>query len=365
MKKTKTEIYPLKKLFTAEHEQLLRASLLQGDEALKSWEQFSRPLSPQEIEAEFEQAAYTLLPLFFRNLEKHGRSELLPAKYRGVYRHTWTKNQILLHSAASAIKKMNECGIKVMIFKGASIATTHYCDMGVRYMKDVDIIVKPENLNDALRILEESGWNRVSDYSFAKEFENKEGARIDVHWFANEKNWENAIAVSLDDISVPALSPTDLLHFMQEPKAWNLRWVSDMFVLVNSTAFPVDWNTVIERSKRQNRCLALRIGLHYLMETLGTSAPKTVLKELDALEISIDERVCLVLNTSPFIGNGRSRFRKALDIWSQFYRGMRSENWFTKISGFRVYLMYRWHVKKWWKLPMAAVNKLLKKKTPN
>ncbi|HYA13731.1 MAG TPA: hypothetical protein VEF33_05270, partial [Syntrophales bacterium] len=53
---------------TAQQEALLRASLLQGEEALMAWDYWKSNTDMNRI----DQGSYRLLPLLYRNLSLHG-----------------------------------------------------------------------------------------------------------------------------------------------------------------------------------------------------------------------------------------------------------------------------------------------------
>src|SRR3990172_3071094 len=82
---------------TAQQELLLRAALQQGSEALNAWEMWKKAVPFDQMDP----ASVRLLPLVYRNMQTQcDLEDPLLQKLKGVYRHAWAMNQLLLQNVA-------------------------------------------------------------------------------------------------------------------------------------------------------------------------------------------------------------------------------------------------------------------------
>lgn len=63
--------------------------------------------------------SYRLLPLLFHNLHTQGIEDPFLKRFKGVYRNTWYKNQILFHAVTPLLNCFHDADIKTLILKGA------------------------------------------------------------------------------------------------------------------------------------------------------------------------------------------------------------------------------------------------------
>lgn len=345
--------------FPGRYEQLLQAALFQGAEAIQAWESYSRGQSSSEIENDFENEPHIILPLLYRNLETNGQSEKLPPKYKGVYRYTWTRNQNLIHDVAQTIKLLSNAGIETLIFKGAALLLTHYRDYGVRMVKDVDIVVRPEKITTAVKILEENGWKCECASSCSREFVNTAGNRLDLHWFLGTEVWRRSIPTTIEKIPVSVVDSTDQLDWLWGIYGWNMLWVTDSFVLMNQSPDPIDWNRLVQNKNGDLQILALKTALCYLSVVFKVKVPEKILG--DIMHCSVSRRTYfnfIPVVCSPKI-NAETPIARLKELWSCYWKTIPSQNFVSGVFGFPLYLRYRWKSKRWWKFPFAASARLI------
>src|SRR5690242_11253266 len=139
---------------TKEQELLLRAALLRGDEALAAWRRW-RPL----FEAgSFDEGSRRLLPLLYRNLKLEQLPDHLFNRLKEEYLHTWSQNQFCLRRIQSVIAAFNEIAIRHMLLKGAALAILYYEDVGLRPMKDIDLLVPHDQARQSMLELRNLHW---------------------------------------------------------------------------------------------------------------------------------------------------------------------------------------------------------------
>jgi hypothetical protein len=85
---------------TADELLLLKAALLDGNAALDAWHEFGAANAGID---HLEGDAYRLLPQLFRSLQSLGLEEPALGRLKGIYRHAWYANQLLLRAGRSRL----------------------------------------------------------------------------------------------------------------------------------------------------------------------------------------------------------------------------------------------------------------------
>jgi hypothetical protein len=197
----------------------------------------------------------SLLPSVISNLSLDQISQS-PHKgiLQGISKSTWLNNISLIKNSLDIYERLSE-RTEVVIFKGASLVS-HAMPTNRRRLNDIDVIVPFEDTELALDVLKDnefipqfgikkhtilsreiyrrSGWN----------FENSQGARIDLHWnlFGNEINskklnhrfWSQIKRKNLlgNQVSVPdlgfILAYNSYHSRVRSPRAQSLSLLSDL-----------------------------------------------------------------------------------------------------------------------------------------
>src|SRR5437763_1012726 len=145
--------------------------------------------STLDIDQPFDGAVMRLLPLLYLHVLKIGLNDALIGRLKGVYRRAWSDTHALFHGTAPALLALRDAGIDTMLLKGVQMVLCHYRNYGCRPMSDVDIAVRPEDVDAAIRALALAGWTSVApinrdDLAFrhAAPFRGPDGHEIDLHW---------------------------------------------------------------------------------------------------------------------------------------------------------------------------------------
>jgi hypothetical protein len=136
-------------LLTSQQTLLLRAALLDGPTALDAWQAWKSNIDIDTLDP----GSYCLLPLLYRNLQRHTIVDPLMDRFKGVYRKTWYQNQVLFHHMAGVLRALHAAGIPAMLLKGAALIQLHYTDAGLRPMADFDVLVPREQAMPAIEVL--------------------------------------------------------------------------------------------------------------------------------------------------------------------------------------------------------------------
>src|SRR5712691_11019679 len=131
------ESRPRRYLPNSEQQLLLRAALLPDERARAAWEALGPGFDPDRLDSDSK----GLLGLLFRNLRKLGVEDPRLGRFKGIYRLTWFKNQLLFHAADGLLAALERADIPTILLKGAALVTTAYRDVGLRAMADFDILI--------------------------------------------------------------------------------------------------------------------------------------------------------------------------------------------------------------------------------
>ena len=358
---------------TPEQELLLQAALRQGETSLKAWREWKSTLDFDNI----DYGSQRLVPLLYRNLQRQGVKDPLMGKFKGLYRHTWYKNQLLFAKGAQLLRSFHEAGIETMILKGAALVLLHYKDAGLRAMTDFDVLVPTEQIQAALFLLRERNWTpKLRSYESLTEtyissrhayaFEDNEKHEFDLHRHllaeccypdADEEFWKGAVSSQVQGVATLALNPTDqLFHVCVHGVRWNavppLRWVADAIMILNSSP-TIDWQRLVSQARQRRLVLPLREALTYLRDLLDAPIPPAILQHLQEIPVSKIERLEYQVNTrvpGPMGGVPMA--------WFLYLRLSPSASTLPqRLIGFPKYLQDTWAVEHLSQLPFVMASK--------
>jgi hypothetical protein len=368
MKRGQSKRYSLP---SPEQELLLRAALLRGKDAVEAWKAWKSSVDVEQVDS----ASHRMLPLLYRNLRTHGLKDPSMGKYKGVYRQTWYKNQMLFHAIASLLCSFREAEIETLILKGAPLTIGYYKDYGLRPMNDFDVLIRMDKALPAIELLQSLGWAPMDfmpteeyiSVSFSHGFKNAAGQEFDLHWHvlsqsrgmnADDDFWDGARPVTIHDVATLALNPTDqLLHVCIHGARWNytppFRWVADAMTILNTAQSEIDWNRLIAQALKRRLILPLRESLAYLRKTVSAAVPSEVLESIRDLPVPWIEYIEYNVTMNP-----PTRWRAMLDLWGQHSRVAGERGRLYKLIMFPGFLKSVWR-RSFWKLPFYALSRVM------
>ena len=289
---------------TPEQELVLRAALARGDEAVGRWEEWRARVDLDDVDP----GSFRVLPLLYRTLASAGVEEARLAKLKGVYRQTWSRNQLLFHRAAQLLPRLAEAGIDTLVLKGAALATLYYRDVGVRPMEDLDLLVPTAAAARAMEVLVANGWTpstprpetRVAVWH-ADSFADAQAQSLDLHWNAlwqlsnDDELWAGAVPTTLNGVPTKTLGHADqLLHVCIHGLHWSptppIRWVADAMKVLEVAGDELDWDRLVRVADANHVTLAAEETLGYLAEAFGAPVPPAILARLGAAKKPFAER---------------------------------------------------------------------------
>ncbi len=356
---------------SSEQELLLRAALLKGTDSVEAWKEWKSSVDVEQVDA----ASHRMLPLLYRNLRALGIKDPSMGKYKGVYRHTWYKNQILFHAIASLLRSFEGANIQTMILKGAALTLLYHRDYGLRPMNDFDVLIRPDKVLPAIRLLETLGWSPIDfvpteeyiSVSYSHGFKNSAGQEFDLHWHllsqsrgmnADDDFWNGAVTADINDVAAYTLNPADqLLHVCIHGARWNFippfRWVADAMTVLDTSQAGIDWNRLIGQAEKRHLVLPLLDTLSYLKEIFGAPIAPEIFRSLEDIPVPNIERIEYKIAVIP-----PTQWTAVLDLWCQHCRLAEDSGLARKIAGFPKFLQNIWGIPPW-RLPLYGLLKTM------
>jgi hypothetical protein len=283
------------------------------------------------------------LPLLFHVLGKD--NILIPQSVVSLSRTQYFQNYLtatlLLRELKNVLGSLAERDIEVIVLKGAALATTLYPNLGLRPMRDIDLLVHQEELAQVIEILDALGYQsypppaRHGIEKFQGEVSCvKDGEFpivIEPHWTLGpaypysgrikaEGLWHRARRLDLAGTDTLVLCPEDcLLHlclhlFHHRRQSYWLISACDMVELIRHYQGDLDWKAFLNRALEFGLCLPVQYSLKRNFELLHSPIPDFVFDELSSYEPGRFESRLFALLSSPNAAVGVGNLSKLLTI---------------------------------------------------
>lgn len=204
---------------------------------------------------------YRPLLRYCRNKENYSEKLITTTHQNGL------RNMVLYRDLKTVLNAFKAKKIDAIILKGAYLADIIY-PFGIRPVDDIDLLIKPENLNQANLVLEKLGYSGSiiglplwmhSSISGKITYvnNNKINIPIDLHTklgaypYMGKINfktiWENVTDCKIQDINCKVFTPELLLlhlclHLIQHLNDGWLTPCCDISVFTNNVIHPLDWD---------------------------------------------------------------------------------------------------------------------------
>jgi hypothetical protein len=138
------EIWP-----TPRQEALFRLVFGPLSEVAARWQS----LQPLDLDT-LDPGTFCLLPLTHTRLTAAGVEDALSDRIGGTYRSIWYRNQVALRRLAELVQLLQSEGIDPVAVSGAAVATRFYPEIGHRPLPQFDLVLAPEGVAAARKLLE-------------------------------------------------------------------------------------------------------------------------------------------------------------------------------------------------------------------
>ena len=177
--------------------------------------------------------AENLLPLLVWLLGKNDlqlSQDQLTLHWR-QYLQNYRSNTLLLRELSTVLGSLSVNQVECIVLKGAALLTSLYPDPGLRYMCDIDLLVRPQQLPRVIEVLQGCGYRPLS-FQLGKDLrgqvmyvkDGKPAIYIEPHWSLGsaysyagridiEDVWQRANKLKVANVDTLVLSREDcLLH---------------------------------------------------------------------------------------------------------------------------------------------------------
>jgi hypothetical protein len=194
---------------------------------------------------------------------------------------------------------LKQAGVHPVPFKGPVLAWSFYETPALRNFGDLDLLLRPEEVSEAVRALQADGF--VSEFAADQRLYSayrhlpmeRRGAVVELHWalmpgghpFGEglDNMLQRLVSVTIAGRPVPSLSAEDLLPYLCIhgcKHAWaSLKWVCDIERVVTSA--PVPWSRLWERAAAEGFARHLSVGLLLARDLLGADLPAAATAGVD------------------------------------------------------------------------------------
>jgi Uncharacterised nucleotidyltransferase len=259
--------------------------------------------------------------LWYLNRHDKANREQYARPGEGSFWNNLGRFTLIRHYLGEVMENFREAGISTIVMKGALLAESLYPSPGLRYMSDMDVLVRHRDFRDAFEILKKTDWKlrqtqdssdnllaAAGDPGTSKDwqmgegvFMNPKGCVLDLHWHLvpyvwprylfcvhMEEVWQEAVPVDMKDIKgALGLSPVHTLTFMclhlAEHGLKQLRWLLDVDLFVNKYCDSPDWSwkKLVACAREWRVQSAVFHALSFSRFLFNTPIPGHVLKDLD------------------------------------------------------------------------------------
>jgi hypothetical protein len=289
---------------TPEQTAMLRAALFDGEAGRSAWAEWQRRHGGPQKLLRAERPG-RLLPVL---AEASSRNQIeLEPDVRRVLRaaRLWEELRVkrlgaICQNALEALKKR---GIDFIVLRGAALANTDYPDVALRHCHDCDLLLGPDQRDQAVDALLVSRFRLVSSEpgSGSAVLLHDSGLPIRLHerlfpipHYAApmDEMWAHAQTRHVYGVKARVLSPADMLlhvcgHAACSASREYLTWVCDSWMILAGNA-NLSWRLFSEMAGRCNLGLPLAVLTRYLAQEMGAPIPGTVLMQLQQESASAD-----------------------------------------------------------------------------
>lgn len=252
-----------------------------------------------------------LLPMVLHSL---GESALLPdelAVARTALDESERESNRIRDGASQLLSALHDRGVKTLLLKGLAVGTLYYPDLACRPMGDFDVLVPPEQMQTAWKVLVQQGWwpqlprPLALHAAHACAFQHPLGPTVDLHWFAlntarwpggDDAFWRYSVPFEQGAIHSRVLCPAHtLLHLAVHGSTGGHSglWVVDCCRLLRQST--VDWTELEQEARRRGVGRLLAHSLTTLQRDFGAPVPADVLARLQAQRPPLLARALVLL----------------------------------------------------------------------
>ncbi len=212
---------------------------------------------------------HRLYPLVYKSLSGLNHPAI-PLHILNALHDAYRQNALMSVNMTGEMLRILQClevnGIKTLVLKGYPLALRFYGDLSLRPSHDVDILIDPEDLEKAHKIIEQQGY-RIQGFDFGltprqkkahyqnfhhlSYYNQERGVYLELHWRVHYLDLQNYALADLHTSSmeiagclVPAMADEELFLYLMvhgfSHRWFRLRWLCDIQRLMK--VCNIDWD---------------------------------------------------------------------------------------------------------------------------
>lgn len=268
------------------------------------------PLAPEDWRALLEEAEKRALTLtlYYRLRVAHGEAlvpEWVWEHLQTVYLAATARNMVMLHHAAGILRALQERGIEVIVLKGLYLVEQVYPEIGLRTFSDLDLLVRREQLADALTLMQNQGYRlstwydpqaQNTDIKHLPPLEKAQYPTLELHWSILEEDepfeieaaglWERAVETTIAGVKTRALDSEDFLlhlalHFTYQHRLrGGLRNLYDIAEVLEQRMARMNWQKLLATAQQWGAQRVTWLTFQLVEGITRVTAPKEVMTAL-------------------------------------------------------------------------------------
>jgi hypothetical protein len=259
-------------------------------------------------------------PLIYKNLLKFN-GLVAPEVLEGLktaYILQRLSNERRYQDLGEILKAFRQEEIPVLLYKGVVLAQMVYQDVGLRPMRDFDLLVRPQDWVRTHKILFQFGYSGISPATISKVpkeyhlgYGNKKGTGLEfrfwLFWldlpdFKKQDVWRNSRLATIAGEKALIPHPEDHLLLLSlsllRQRYKGLIWFSDIAEFIRHYSSEIKWERIQEKAREKRISTFVYYGLLLTKQLLGAQIPDEALSSLkpDPLQCKLFTRYHLIDN---------------------------------------------------------------------
>ena len=249
---------------------------------------------------------HDIAPLLYYRLKKFDRIADVPPTFiqrlQEIYFYNAARNMRLYSDFSEVCNVLTGQGIEVIALKGLHLAEMVYGDVALRQMRDMDLLVRRQDLPRAQDALLEMGYGpesraRIEEQCLTQHhlvpFTKRGAPPIEIHWSITPPNspfkvdmdelWGRAEQTKIADVPVLLLSPEDLLmhlclhaSFNHKFNSFALKNACDIHETMSYYRDDINWDRIVSTASNREADRYLYCTLSVVRGLLGTVMPSPI-----------------------------------------------------------------------------------------
>jgi hypothetical protein len=247
---------------------------------------------------------HKILPLLFINVKKHFLNKIpynILQQLKRKQRQTGIRNLFLTGKLLSILHNFEKHNINAIPIKGPTLTKEIYGDISLRQFNDLDILIAPQSLEKAVKILFDLGYSPDIDLKLAQLVKlaqkghhltlYKENTLIELHWeltgryfskkITLESVWPEKVTTIFAEQEINSIKSEDLLIYLCIHGCRHHWHQLDAICCVAQYIKikpNLNWEVIQQKSRNQGSTRMVALGLLLSTELLGIKLPEPAAK---------------------------------------------------------------------------------------